>query len=201
MYKYVKRCFDIIISLISLIILAIPFLIVAILIKIDSEGPVFFIQKRYGKDNKIFNIIKFRTMYVKAPSDIPTHRLSNSDLYITKLGKFLRRTSIDELPQLINILKNDMSLIGPRPCVLSYHEVMELREKNGSNKIKPGLTGLAQTKGRDLVSNEDKAKMDGDYYKNMSFVLDCKIFIDTIIVVLTRNGIHEGSIEGSSEIK
>ena len=190
--KYIKRMIDFILSLMGLIILSPVFIILCIWIKTDSRGPVLFKQKRYGKDKSYFNIYKFRTMRTDTPSDMPTHMLSNPEQYITKCGKFLRKTSLDELPQIINILKGEMSIIGPRPALWNQEDLIEKREQYHANNIRPGLTGWAQINGRDELEIEVKAKLDGDYVKRMSFLFDLKCFLGTITSVLKSDGVVEG---------
>lgn len=190
--KYIKRMIDFILSLMGLIILSPVFIILCIWIKTDSRGPVLFKQKRYGKDKSYFNIYKFRTMRTDTPSDMPTHMLSNPEQYITKCGKFLRKTSLDELPQIINILKGEMSIIGPRPALWNQEDLIEKREQYHANDIRPGLTGWAQINGRDELEIEVKAKLDGDYVKRMSFLFDLKCFLGTITSVLKSDGVVEG---------
>ena len=190
--KYIKRMIDFILSLMGLIILSPVFIILCIWIKTDSRGPVLFKQKRFGKDKSYFNIYKFRTMRTDTPSDMPTHMLSNPEQYITKCGKFLRKTSLDELPQIINILKGEMSIIGPRPALWNQEDLIEKREQYHANNIRPGLTGWAQINGRDELEIEVKAKLDGDYVKRMSFLFDLKCFLGTITSVLKSDGVVEG---------
>ena len=190
--KYIKRMIDFILSLMGLILLSPVFIILCIWIKTDSRGPVLFKQKRYGKDKSYFNIYKFRTMRTDTPSDMPTHMLSNPEQYITKCGKFLRKTSLDELPQIINILKGEMSIIGPRPALWNQEDLIEKREQYHANDIRPGLTGWAQINGRDELEIEVKAKLDGDYVKRMSFLFDLKCFLGTITSVLKSDGVVEG---------
>ena len=190
--KYIKRMIDFILSLMGLIILSPVFIILCIWIKTDSRGPVLFKQKRYGKDKSYFNIYKFRTMRTDTPSDMPTHMLSNPEQYITKCGKFLRKTSLDELPQIINILKGEMSIIGPRPALWNQEDLIEKREQYHANNIRPGLTGWAQINGRDELEIEVKARLDGDYVKRMSFLFDLKCFLGTITSVLKSDGVVEG---------
>lgn len=194
-YFVVKRIIDIVLSLIAVIILFIPGVIISILIKVGSKGPVFFKQKRVGKNKKYFMIYKFRTMRTDTPKDMPTHMLNNPDLYITKVGRILRKTSLDELPQIINIIKGDMSIIGPRPALWNQEDLIAERDKYHANDIKPGLTGLAQISGRDELEIPVKAKLDGEYTKNISFLLDVKIFFKTIIKVFERDGVVEGKVE------
>ena len=187
-----KRIFDFIASLIVLIVLFPIFLIIMLLIKLSSDGPVFFIQRRVGKNKELFNILKFRTMKVEAPSDSATHLLKNPDEYITKIGKFLRKSSLDEIPQLINIINGDMSIVGPRPALYNQFDLIEERDKYGANNIRPGLTGLAQISGRDELPIEIKSKYDGDYCKNISFTNDLKIIFRTVYKVASHDGIKEG---------
>lgn len=191
-YPIIKRIIDFILSLIGLIILSPLFLILALIIKLDSKGPVFFKQKRVGKNKKCFYILKFRTMRVDTPKDMPTHMLENPDVFITKVGKFLRKTSLDELPQLINILKGEMSIIGPRPALWNQYDLIAERDRYGANDIYPGLTGWAQINGRDELPIDVKAKYDGEYVEKMSFAFDCKCFFGTIVSVLKHDGVIEG---------
>ena len=195
--KYLKRIIDFIMSLCGLIILSPVFLILCIWFKFDSKGPILFKQKRVGIHKSYFNILKFRTMYIDTPKEVPTHLLSNPEQYITKVGKFLRKTSLDELPQVFNILKGDMSVIGPRPALWNQYDLIEERDKYGANDIKPGLTGWAQINGRDELEIEVKAKLDGEYVKKMSLWFDIKCFIGTIFSVLKSDGVVEG---GTGEI-
>lgn len=162
------------------------------MIKLESPGPVFFKQRRIGKDKKEFNILKFRTMKIDAPNDMPTHLLDKPDSYITRIGKFLRKTSLDELPQLFNILKGEMSLIGPRPALWNQDDLIAERDKYKANDVLPGLTGLAQISGRDELAIEVKAKIDGDYVEKKSAGLDSKIFFMTVFSVLRSDGVKEG---------
>lgn len=168
------------------------FLILMIAVKLDSPGPVFFKQKRVGKNKTHFMILKFRTMRTDTPKDMPTHLLSNADSYITKTGKFLRKTSLDELPQIINIIKGDMSIIGPRPALWNQFDLIEQRDKYGANDIMPGLTGWAQINGRDELPIDVKAALDGEYVKKLSFGFDVKCFFGTIKSVLKHDGVVEG---------
>lgn len=192
-YMFFKRLLDILLSFIALIILLPFFLIFAIVIKIESKGPVFFKQKRIGKDKKQFTILKFRTMRTDTPKDMPTHMLKNAESYITKFGSFMRKTSIDELPQIINILKGDMSIIGPRPALWNQEDLIAQRDEFNANSIRPGLTGWAQVNGRDELPIHQKAALDGEYIKKMSFLFDVKVFIKTIINVFKHDGIVEGA--------
>ena len=191
-YLFIKRIIDIIFSILWLIILIPVFLIISIAIKLESKGPVIFKQKRIGKEKKYFNIYKFRTMYIDTPKDMPTHMLKNANGCITKVGNILRKTSLDELPQLVNILKGDMSIIGPRPALWNQDDLVEERDKYYANDIRPGLTGWAQVNGRDELEIPVKAKYDGEYVKRISFVFDIKIFFKTIINVFKHEGIVEG---------
>jgi O-antigen biosynthesis protein WbqP len=197
-YMVFKRFYDFVLSFIGLIVLFPLFFILIILIKIDSKGPVLFKQKRIGRNKKHFNILKFRTMKIDTPKDTPTHLLENPDQWITKMGKFLRKTSLDELPQIINILKGDMSIIGPRPALWNQFDLMEERDKYNVHKLYPGLTGYAQIKGRDALEIEDKAKLDGYYVNHISLWLDIKIFFGTITSIFKSEGVVEG---GTGTIK
>lgn len=192
MYPKVKRLLDFILALLSLIILSPVFIIISLIIKMTSEGPVFFKQKRIGKNKVEFYIYKFRTMRTDTPKDTPTHLLENPEQYITRIGKFLRKTSLDELPQLINILKGEMSFIGPRPALWNQYDLIAERDKYGANDVYPGLTGWAQINGRDELPIPIKAKLDGEYVKNMSFLFDLKCFFGTIISVIKSDGVVEG---------
>ena len=186
-YIIVKRGIDFIISLIGIIILSPIFIILAILIKIDSKGPIFFKQERVGKNKNNFKILKFRTMKIDTPKDTPTHMLKDANMYITRVGKFLRKTSLDELPQLFNILFGQMSIVGPRPALYNQQDLIEERDKYHANDILPGLTGLAQISGRDELEIPIKAKFDGEYVEKMNLWLDIKIFFMTFIKVFKQN--------------
>ncbi len=193
MYKYFfKRVFDFLLSLVAISVLALPMLIIALLIKIDSKGPVFFKQKRIGKNKKHFTILKFRTMRTDTPPDAPTHELSDPEKWITKVGKFLRKTPLDELPQIFNIFVGQMSIIGPRPALWNQYDLIEERDKYGANAVRPGLTGWAQINGRDELEIPVKAKFDGEYVQKMGFIFDCKCFFGTFISVLKSDGVVEG---------
>ena len=187
MYNLLQR----LIALISLILLSPLFLVVAILIKLESKGPVFFKQERVGKDNINFTIYKFRSMRTDTP-DVATHLLDNPDIFITKTGGFLRKTSLDELPQLINIIKGDMAIVGPRPALWNQYDLIEERDKYRANDVMPGLTGWAQINGRDELEIPVKAKLDGEYVQRQSFLFDCKCFLMTITSVLKHDGVVEG---------
>ena len=191
----IKRVLDFILSLIALIILFIPFVIIGIVIKIESKGPVFFKQERIGKGKKHFFIYKFRSMRTDAPKDMPTHLLNDATSYITKSGNFLRKTSLDELPQLINILKGEMSIVGPRPALWNQDDLVAERDKYGANDVRPGLTGLAQVNGRDELEIPVKAKFDGEYVEKISFIQDVKIILLTVVKIFKREGIVEGKKE------
>lgn len=193
MYKnFLKRIIDFILSLIGLIVLSPVFIVLCIWIKLDSKGPIFFKQKRVGKNKEYFNILKFRTMYIDTPKDMPTHMLSDPEQYITKAGKFLRKTSLDELPQIINILKGEMAVIGPRPALWNQEDLIEERDKYQANDIRPGLTGWAQINGRDELEIDVKASLDGYYVEHISFLFDIKCFFGTITSVLKHEGVVEG---------
>ena len=195
MYLTIKRLLDFILSLIGAILLMPLLGFIALAIKSESEGPALFRQKRVGKDKKLFNILKFRTMRIDAPHNAPTHMLENPDKYITKVGAFLRKTSLDELPQIFNILRGQMSIIGPRPALWNQYDLIEERDKYGANDVTPGLTGWAQINGRDELAIPVKAKLDGEYVQNENFWFDCKIFFKTIIKVFKKEGIQEGSTQ------
>ncbi|MGT2829367.1 sugar transferase [Streptococcus hillyeri] len=192
MYLKIKRMLDVIISGLAILVLSPILLIIVIAIKLDSKGPILFKQKRVGKGKTYFQIYKFRSMYVNAPSDMPTHLLKDPSAMITKVGGFLRKTSLDELPQLFNIFKGEMSIIGPRPALWNQYDLIEERDKYGANDVRPGLTGWAQINGRDELEIDVKAKLDGEYIKNMSFVFDMKCFFGTFISVLKSDGVVEG---------
>ncbi|SQG83208.1 glycosyl-1-phosphate-transferase [Streptococcus uberis] len=192
MYQVVKRLLAILISGLAIIILSPVLLAVAIAIKCDSKGPVLFKQKRVGKDKKHFMIYKFRSMYVDAPADMPTHMLKDPTAMITKVGAFLRKTSLDELPQLFNIFKGEMAIVGPRPALWNQYDLIAERDKYNANSIRPGLTGWAQINGRDELEIEEKSRLDGYYVAHMSFLMDLKCFFGTFISVLKSDGVVEG---------
>ena len=194
-YRYFKRVIGFVISLIGFIVLVPVFLILIVCIKLDSKGPILFKQRRIGLHKKEFNILKFRTMKIDTPKDTPTHLLENPDMYITRVGKFLRKTSLDELPQIINIIKGDMCIVGPRPALWNQFDLIEERDKYGANDIVPGLTGWAQINGRDELPIDVKAKLDGEYVKRCSFGFDVKCFFLTFVKVLKRDGVVEGKTE------
>ena len=190
--KFLKRAIDLVLSAMGILILAIPMLVLIVAIKLDSPGPVFFTQKRVGIHKTHFNILKFRTMRIDTPRDTPTHLLENPQQWITKVGAFLRKTSLDELPQIFNIFAGRMSIIGPRPALWNQFDLVEERDKYGANDVRPGLTGWAQINGRDELEIPVKAKLDGEYVENLSFGFDCKCFFGTIISVLKHDGVVEG---------
>ena len=199
MYKnFLKRVIDLILSFLAIIILALPMLIIAIIIKIDDPGPVFFKQKRVGKNKTHFNLLKYRSMKMSTPHDTPTHLLENPEQYITKVGRFLRKSSLDELPQIYNIFTGKMSIIGPRPALWNQDDLIAERDKYGANDIKPGITGWAQINGRDELEIDVKAKLDGEYVQKLGFFFDCKCFFGTIVSVLKSDGVVEG---GTGEMK
>lgn len=203
MYRhFFKRMIDFVLSTVGILILAPVWLILAIAIKADDPGPVFFCQKRIAKDKngekQFFQIIKYRSMKMCTPHDTPTHLLENPEQYITKVGGFLRKTSLDELPQIFNIWLGQMSIIGPRPALWNQDNLYEERAKFGANSVMPGLTGWAQINGRDELEIEVKARLDGEYVKKMSFLFDCKCFFGTFLSVLKHDGVVEG---GTGEMK
>lgn len=191
-YLVFKRVIDFILSLVGLMVLAIPFLIIAIAIKLGSKGPVFFCQERIGINKTTFQIYKFRTMLMQAPKDMPTHLLDTPQVFITPVGRFLRKTSLDELPQLINILKGDMAIVGPRPALWNQDDLVAERDKYGANDIKPGLTGWAQVNGRDELPIPVKAKLDGEYVQNLGLRMDLRCIWRTVFAVIGQDGVAEG---------
>lgn len=202
MYKrYIKRLIDILLSAAALIILAIPMLIFALMIKLDSKGPVLFWQKRVGLHKETFLMPKFRSMYTETPSDMPTHLLSDPERWITPVGRVYRKLSIDELPQIWSIFTGKMSIIGPRPALWNQDDLIAERDKYGANDVRPGLTGWAQINGRDELEIPVKARLDGEYVEKMSFLFDCKCFFGTILAVLRRDGVVEGGTGTMSEAK
>ncbi|MEK5418903.1 sugar transferase [Paenibacillus sp. FSL L8-0708] len=191
-YVFLKQIFDFLMALIGILVLWPVFLIIAIVIKINSKGPVLFKQKRLGKNKKEFYILKFRTMRIDTPKDTPTHLLEDPDFFITSVGRFLRKTSLDELPQIINILKGEMSIVGPRPALWNQDDLIAERDKYGANDIKPGLTGWAQINGRDELAIVIKARLDGEYIQKMGIFIDLKCFFVTVLSVLKSEGVVEG---------
>ena len=196
--KFFKRLIDLFLSTLGIIILALPMGVIALIIKITDPGPVLFKQKRVGIHKSYFNLYKFRSMKMCTPKDCPTHLLENPEQYITKIGRFLRKSSLDELPQLFNIWSGKMSIIGPRPALWNQDDLVAERDKYGANDVKPGLTGWAQINGRDELEIPVKAKLDGEYVEKMSFLFDCKCFFGTITSVLKSDGVVEG---GTGEMK
>lgn len=192
MYIKIKRVIDFFLSLSALIVLSPLLIFLALWIKLDSPGPILFRQKRVGKEKKHFDILKFRTMRTDTPKDTPTHQLSNPESYITKSGAFLRKTSLDELPQLINIIKGDMAIIGPRPALWNQYDLIAERDKYGANDVLPGLTGWAQINGRDELPIPVKAKLDGEYVRKMGFIVDMRCLLGTVVSVLRSDGVIEG---------
>lgn len=192
MYVAVKKIIDRVLAFIGLIVLSPLFLVLIAAIKLDSPGPIFFRQKRVGIHKTHFEILKFRTMRTDTPKDMPTHMLKNPDQYITKVGGFLRKTSLDELPQIINILKGDMAIVGPRPALWNQYDLIEERDKYGANDILPGLTGWAQINGRDELEIPVKAKLDGDYVAKISFGMDLRCILGTVVSVARQDGVVEG---------
>ena len=192
MYIFLKRLIDMILSSLGVILLLPVFIILIIAIKLDSRGPVLFKQKRIGINKSCFYILKFRTMRLDTPQNTPTHLLENPDQWITKVGKFLRKSSLDELPQIINILKGDMSIVGPRPALWNQYDLIEERDKYGANDVPVGLTGWAQINGRDELEIEVKAKLDGEYVEKWGLLMDIRCFFGTIFSVLRRDGVVEG---------
>ena len=192
MYRVIKNGIDRVLALIGLVVLSPVFLILIFAIKADSRGPVLFRQKRVGIHKSHFNILKFRTMRTDTPKDTPTHLLENPEQYITKVGKFLRKTSLDELPQIINILKGDMAVVGPRPALWNQYDLIAERDKYGANDILPGLTGWAQINGRDELPIEVKARLDGEYVSRMGFLMDVRCIFGTVVSVAKQEGVVEG---------
>ena len=190
--KYGKRLFDIILSGCGIVILSPVYLLVALAIVLDDPGPVFFRQKRVGIHKTHFQILKFRTMRMCTPHDVPTHLLDDPEQYITRVGRFLRKTSLDELPQIFQIFTGKMAVIGPRPALWNQYDLIEQRDLYGANDVRPGLTGWAQINGRDELPIEVKARLDGDYVRNLSFLFDCKCFFGSITAVLKHEGVVEG---------
>ncbi|MFV0939616.1 sugar transferase [Bacillus thuringiensis] len=192
-YKtYIKRIIDFVLALIGLIVLSPVFIVLILCIKLDSRGPILFKQRRIGKDKTEFYILKFRTMKTDTPSDTPTHLLKNSEDYITRVGKFLRKTSLDELPQIINIVKGEMSIVGPRPALWNQYDLIGERDKYKANDVLPGLTGWAQINGRDELPIDVKAKLDGEYVEKINLAFDIQVFLKTVLSVVKGEGVKEG---------
>ena len=196
--KFGKRLLDVLLSGCGIIVLLPVYLIVAVAIKMDDPGPVFFRQKRVGIHKTHFHILKFRTMKMETPKDCPTHLLENPEQYITRVGRILRKTSLDELPQIFQIFTGKMSVIGPRPALWNQFDLIAEREKYGANDVRPGLTGWAQINGRDELPIDVKARLDGEYVEKLSFFFDCRVFFGTIISVVKHDGVVEG---GTGQMK
>ncbi len=199
-HKFFKRLIDIVLSLAAMVVLAVPMLILALIVKLDSPGPVLFWQKRVGIHKKTFMMPKFRSMYVDTPSEIPTHLLGDPQRWITPVGRIYRKTSLDELPQIWCIFTGQMSIIGPRPALWNQDDLIAERDKYGANDVRPGLTGWAQVNGRDELEIPVKARLDGEYVEKMSFLFDCKCFFRTILAVLRRDGFVEGAAAEETQI-
>ena len=200
-YAAVKRSFDIVLSFVMLVALLPLFLVIGLIAAIDTKGSPVFLQERMGRYNRPFKMLKFRTMSVDAPANVATHKLNNPDAYISRVGGLLRKLSLDELPQLWNILKGDMSFVGPRPVVLTETDLLELRTQNKACTVRPGLTGWAQVNGRDNVTVVEKARLDAEYARFMSFDMDVRVLVKTVGYVLKSKGIHEGANPAISEPK
>ncbi|MBO6093896.1 MAG: sugar transferase [Oscillospiraceae bacterium] len=190
--KIIKRLLDILLSLAGLIVSAIPMAVITLIIKKEDPGPAVFKQKRFGIHKSFFTLYKFRSMKLSTPHDVPTHQLEDPEQYLLKSGKFIRKYSLDELPQLLNIFKGDMSVIGPRPALWNQDDLIAERDKYGANDVKPGLTGWAQINGRDELEIPVKAKLDGEYAQKLSFLFDCRCFFGTFLKVLRHEGVVEG---------
>lgn len=197
--KCLKRVLDCCLSAVAILLFSWLLLLLAVLIKCTSTGPVFFVQKRVGRGKKLFPILKFRTMRTDTPKDCPTHLLQNPEQFITPVGKFLRKTSLDELPQLFNIFVGHMAIVGPRPALWNQDDLIKLRDACGANEIRPGLTGWAQVNGRDELSIETKARLDGEYVERMSFGFDVKCIILTAVKVVRHEGVVEGAAAGQTD--
>ncbi len=196
--KFFKRLIDLVLSSVGIVVLALPMVVFALIIRIEDPGPAIFRQKRVGIHKTYFSVLKFRSMKTSTPHDMPTHMLENPDQYLLKCGRWMRKMSIDELPQLFNIFTGKMSIIGPRPALWNQDDLIAERDKYGANDVKPGLTGWAQINGRDELEIADKARLDGEYVKKMSFAFDCRCFFGTIRSVLRHDGVVEG---GTGELK
>lgn len=199
-YLKIKRPIGFSIAFVACVVLIPVFIFIMAAIKVESRGPVFFKQKRVGLNKNHFNILKFRTMYIETPNDTPTHLLADPDVYITRVGKILRKTSLDELPQLFNILKGEMAFVGPRPALWNQYDLIDERDKYQANDTLPGLTGWAQINGRDELPIEIKAKLDGEYVQRMGILMDTRCFVSTIFSVLKSDGVVEGGT-GRIDIK
>ena len=201
MYTHLKRMLGFLLALLALVVLSPLFLALAVVIRATSPGPVFFRQKRVGLGKSHFMIYKFRTMRTDAPKDQPTHLFRNPDAYITPVGRFLRRSSMDELPQLLNIIKGEMAVVGPRPALWNQFDLIAERDKYGANDVRPGLTGWAQINGRDELPIDVKARLDGEYVRRMSFGFDVRCVLGTVLKVLRSDGVVEGTQEGNTNAK
>jgi len=193
MYVHVKRILDFLLSLLAIVVLSPVLLVISVVIRVTSPGPVLFRQKRVGQGKRHFMIYKFRTMRTDAPKDQPTHLLQDPNAYITPVGRFLRRSSLDELPQLMNILKGEMAVVGPRPALWNQFDLIAERDRYGANDVRPGLTGWAQINGRDELPIEVKARLDGEYVKRMSFGFDLRCILGTVVKVLRSENVVEGA--------
>ena len=196
--KFAKRLLDLLLSALGIVVLSPVLLVLVIAIKLDSPGPVLFRQKRVGIHKTHFHILKFRTMRIDTPKDTPTHLLDNPQQWITRVGGFLRKTSLDELPQIFNIFAGQMSVIGPRPALWNQYDLIAERDKYGANDVLPGLTGWAQINGRDELPIDVKARLDGEYVQRLSFAFDVKCFFGTVVSVLRHDGVVEG---GTGELE
>ena len=196
--KFFKRLIDLVLSSVGIVVLALPMVVFALIIRIEDPGPAIFRQKRVGIHKTYFSVLKFRSMKMSTPHDMPTHMLENPEQYLLKCGRWMRKMSIDELPQLFNIFTGKMSIIGPRPALWNQYDLLAERDKYGANDVRPGLTGWAQINGRDELEIADKARLDGEYVKKMSFAFDCRCFFGTIRSVLRHDGVVEG---GTGELK
>lgn len=195
-YFWIKMAIDWLVAVFLMFILAPIMILISVAIKLDSKGPILFRQKRIGKNKNRFNIYKFRTMKITTPDNKPTHQLENPDQYLTRLGRLLRKTSLDELPQLINIFKGEMSFVGPRPALWNQFDLIEERDKYNVHQVFPGITGWAQISGRDLLEIPEKARLDGEYITSFSFQKDFEIIFKTVIAILKRDGFKEGGTGG-----
>lgn len=195
MYAIFKRVFDFLLALVLILVLLPMFILLYIIIKLDSKGPIFFKQKRIGLNKTHFNILKYRSMRIDTPKDTPTHLLDNPQAYITKVGAFLRKSSLDEVPQLFNILIGEMSFVGPRPALWNQYDLIAERDKYGANNVPVGLTGWAQVNGRDELPIALKAKLDGDYVDKKSFMFDIKCLVKTFSAVSSGSGVREGGVK------
>ena len=201
MYTHLKRILDFLLALMALVLLSPLLLVLAVVIRATSPGPVFFRQRRVGQGKSHFLIYKFRTMRIDAPKDQPTHLFRNPDAYITPVGRFLRRSSMDELPQLLNIIKGEMSVVGPRPALWNQFDLIAERDKYGANDVRPGLTGWAQINGRDELPIDVKARLDGEYVRRMSLGFDARCVLGTVLKVLRSDGVVEGTQEGNTNAR